>query len=58
MVMMLVRKACMSLLSSNQSSYQGVWFQLIMRHGNLGLEDEDGGTWAPNVSGPLGAKSI
>jgi hypothetical protein len=44
MVMMLVRKACMSLLSSNKSSYQGVWFQLIMRHGNLGLEDEDGGT--------------
>jgi hypothetical protein len=26
--------------------------------GNLGLEDEDGGTCAPDVSGPPGARSI
>jgi hypothetical protein len=58
MVMMLVRKACMSSLSSNQSSYQGVWSQLIDRCGNLGLEVEDGGTCASDASGPPGARSI
>jgi hypothetical protein len=58
MVTMLVRKACMSSLSSNQSSCQGVRFQLIDRRDNLGLEDEDGGTCAPDVSGPPGARSI
>jgi hypothetical protein len=59
MVMMLVRKACMSSLSSNQSSWKGVRFQLIVRRGNLGLEEEeDGGTCAPDVSGPPGARSI
>jgi hypothetical protein len=58
MVTMLVRKACMSSLSSNQSSCQGVRFQLIVRRGNLGLEDEDGGTCVPDVSGPPGARSI
>jgi hypothetical protein len=47
-VMMLVRTACISSLLSNQSSYQGVLFQLMDR--NLWLDDEDGGTRAPDVS--------
>jgi hypothetical protein len=58
MVTMLVRKACMSSLSSNQSSCQEVCFQLIVPCGNLGLEEEDGGTCAPDLSGPPGARSI
>jgi hypothetical protein len=41
MVTMLVRKACISSLSSKMSSFQGVRFQLIFRRGNLRLEDED-----------------
>jgi hypothetical protein len=57
MVTMLVRKACMSSLSSNQCSSQGVRFQLIVLYGNLGLKDEDGGTCAPDVSGHPGTRS-
>jgi hypothetical protein len=58
MVTMLVCKASMSSLSSNQSSCQGVWFQLVDCRGNLGLEDEDWGTCALDVPGPPGARSI
>jgi hypothetical protein len=54
MVTMLVRRACISSVSSKISSYQGVPFQLISRRGNLGLEEEDSGTCAPDVPGPLG----
>jgi hypothetical protein len=34
---------------------QGVPFQLISCRGNLGLEEEDSGTYPPDVPGPLGA---
>jgi hypothetical protein len=54
----LVRKACISSLSSKISSCQGMSFQSIFRCSNLGLEEEDLGTCAPDVPGPLGAWSI
>jgi hypothetical protein len=58
MVTMLVYKARMSSLSSNQSSCQGVRSQLIDRRGNLMLEVKDRGTCAPDASGPPDARSI
>jgi hypothetical protein len=41
MVTMLVRKACISSLSSKISSFHGVQFQLIFQRDSLGLEDGD-----------------
>jgi hypothetical protein len=58
MLTVLVRKACISSLSSKISSCQGVLFRSISLRGNLGLEEEDSGTCAPDVPGPLGAYSI
>jgi hypothetical protein len=58
MVTMLVRKVCISSLSSKISSCQGVLFQSISRRGNLGLDEEESGTCAPDVPRPLGAWSI
>jgi hypothetical protein len=58
MVTMLVRRACISSLSSKISSYQGVLFQSISRRGNLGLIGEESGTCAPDVPGPPDAWSI
>jgi hypothetical protein len=58
MVTMLVHKACISSLSSKISSCQGVVFQSISCRGNLGLDEEESGTCAPDVPGPLGAWSI
>jgi hypothetical protein len=51
MVTMLVRKACISSLSSKISSYQGVLFQSISCRDNLGLIREELGTCAPDVPG-------
>jgi hypothetical protein len=58
MVTMLVRMACISSSSSKISSCQGVSFQSISCYGNLGLEEEDSDTCAPDVPRPLGTWSI
>jgi hypothetical protein len=58
MVTMLVCKARMSSLSSNQSSCQGVWSQLIDRRGSIGLEVEDGGMLTDKRRIPLRSASV
>jgi hypothetical protein len=40
-------------LSSKMSSCQGVSFQSISRRGNLGLDKEESGTYAPDDSAPF-----
>jgi hypothetical protein len=55
MITMLVYSDFISSLSSKMPSWQGVSFQLISRCDNLRLEEEDSGTYAPDVPRPPGA---